>query len=88
MLGSLGSKKNINLFVGLLTLLVVLWGIMYTVPSLFMNVFHTRLGNLVLAAIIFLAAIYNLKLAFGLAVIAVILYKYMQSGMGFEGLIL
>ena len=74
-LTSIFSKKNVNLVVGLLTLLIILWLIMFAIPSLFYNLFDTTLGNLILIAIIFLAAMYDLTLAFGLAVVFFIFYK-------------
>lgn len=75
-LNSIFSKNNVNLFVGLLTLLIVLWVIMFAIPSLFYNLFDTTLGNLILIAFIFLAAMYNITLAIGLAVVFIILYQF------------
>jgi hypothetical protein len=75
-LTSIFSKKNLNLVVGLLTLLIILWLIMFAIPSLFYNLFDTTLGNLILIAFIFLAAMYDPTLAFGLAVVFIILYQF------------
>jgi hypothetical protein len=75
-LTSIFSKKNVNLVVGLLTLLIILWLIMFAIPSLFYNLFDTTLGNLILIAFIFLAAMYDLTLAFGLVVVFIILYQF------------
>lgn len=75
-LTSIFSKKNVNLVVGLLSLLIVLWLIMFAIPSLFYNLFDTTLGNLILIAFIFLAAMYDLTLAFGLAIVFIILYQF------------
>jgi hypothetical protein len=73
---SIFSRKNLNLVVGLITLLIVLWVVMFAVPSLFVNLFDTSLGNLILIAFIFLAAMYNINLAVGLAVVFLILYRF------------
>ena len=70
------SRKNINLVVGLITLLIVLWVVMFAVPSLFVSLFDTGLGNLILIAFIFLAAMYNMNLSIGLAVVFLILYRF------------
>jgi hypothetical protein len=70
------SRKNLNLVVGLITLLIVLWVVMFAVPSLFVNLFDTTLGNLILIAFIFLAAMYNINLAGGLAIVFIILYRF------------
>jgi hypothetical protein len=75
-LTSIFSKKNVNLVVGLLSLLIVLWLIMFAIPSLFYNLFDTTLGILILIAFIFLAAMYDLTLAFGLAIVFIILYQF------------
>ena len=80
------SRKNINLVVGLITLLIVLWVVMFAVPSLFVSLFDTGLGNLILIAFIFLAAMYNMNLAIGLAAVFLILFRF--SHMSVDGFIM
>ncbi len=80
--GSVFSKKNLNLVVGLISLLVVSWVIMYAVPGLFYNLFDTLLGNVILAAFIFLALMYDMNLGAGLAIVAIILYRFSHYGSG------
>ncbi len=75
-LSNVFSKKNINLVVGLITLLLVLWVVMFAIPNLFVSLFDTGLGNLILLAFIFLAAMYNINLAVGLGVVFLILYRF------------
>ena len=70
------SKKNLNLVVGLITLLLVLWVVMFAIPNLFVTLFDTGLGNLILIAFIFLAAMYNINLAVGLGIVFLILYRF------------
>jgi len=70
------SSKNLNLVVGLITLLIVLWVVMFAVPSLFVNLFDTGLGNLILIAFIFLAGMYNMNLAIGLAIVFLVLWRF------------
>lgn len=86
-LSNVFSKKNLNLVVGLITLLVVLWVIMFSIPNLFVNLFNTGLGNLILIAFILLAAMYNVNLAVGLSIVFIILYRFSHMS-GIEGLIL
>jgi len=74
--GNIFSKKNLNLVVGLITLLIVLWVVMFAVPSLFVSLFDTILGNLILIAFIFLAAMYNINLAVGLSVVFIVLWRF------------
>jgi hypothetical protein len=70
------SKKNLNLVVGLITLLIVLWVVMFAIPNLFVSLFDTGIGNLILIAFILLAAMYDTSLAFGLAIVFIILYRF------------
>ena len=70
------SKKNLNLVIGLITLLIALWVIMFAIPNLFVNLFDTGLGNLILIAFIFLAAMYDVSLAIGLAMVFIVLYRF------------
>jgi hypothetical protein len=85
-LGSVFSKKNLNLVVGLITLLIGLWIVMFAVPSLFVSLFDTLLGNLILIAFIFLAGMYNINLAVGLAIIFLVLWRF--SHMSYEHFII
>jgi hypothetical protein len=70
------ARKNVNFLVGLLSLFIVLWLIMFAIPSLFVNLFDTNLGNLILIAFIILAGMYNIKLALGIGVVFMILYRF------------
>jgi hypothetical protein len=82
------SKKNLNLVVGLITLLIVLWVIMFAVPSLFYRLFETGLGNLILLVFVFLAAMYNVNLAVGLSIVFIILYRFSHMRRVIEPIIL
>lgn len=79
------SKKNLNLVVGLITLLIILWVVMFAIPQLFYNLFETILGNMILVAFIVLAAMYNANLAVGLSIVFMILWRF--SHMRIEGLV-
>jgi hypothetical protein len=70
------SKKHMNLLAGLFTMFVVLWFVMFAVPNLFVYLFDTFLGNFILFAFIVMAAMYNVKMALGLAAIFVILFRF------------
>ena len=69
---ALFSRKNLNLVVGLITLLIVLWIVMFAVPGLFVSLFDTTLGNLILISFIFLSAMYNINLAVVLSIVIII----------------
>jgi hypothetical protein len=70
------SQKNLNLVVGLFTLLIVLWVIMFAVPSLFVSLFDTGLGNLILFGFLFLAFMYNVNLSIGLGIVFIVLWRF------------
>ena len=70
------DQKKRNLIVGLFSLLVVLWLVMFAVPDLFVNLFDTTLGNLILIVLIILAAMNNVIMGLGLATIFVILFRF------------
>jgi len=72
------SKKNMNFVVGLITLFITLWVVMFAVPGLFASLFNTFLGNAILIGFIALAAIFNRNLAAGLAIVFIILYRFSQ----------
>jgi DNA-binding transcriptional regulator of glucitol operon len=73
---SVFSRKNLNLVVGLITLLIILWVVMFAVPELFVSLFNTVLGNLILLGFIILSGMYNTNLAIGFAVVFIILWRF------------
>ena len=75
-LGSVFSRNNLNLVVGLLTLLITLWVVMFAIPGLFVSLFDTFLGNMILIAFILLAGMYNMNLSIGLAIVFIILWRF------------
>jgi hypothetical protein len=75
LLKDLFSRKNINLFVGAFTLLIFSWLILFFVPTLFVTLFDTGLGNLILIAFLLLVAMYNTNLAIGLTIMLIILWR-------------
>jgi hypothetical protein len=70
------STKNWNLIIGLISLLIVLWLVIFAVPDLFVSLFYTLLGNIILLSFIGLAGIYNMNLGIGVAIVFIILYRF------------
>jgi hypothetical protein len=70
------SEKNLNMFVGLISLLIVLWLVMFAVPDLFVSLFDTLLGNIILICFIILAGMHSVPMGLGLAAIFVILFRF------------
>lgn len=75
-LNKLFSKKNLDLMVKLFIFFIVLWMVMFIIPSLFIFLFDSYIGNLILFGLIILAGIYNLQFSVGLAIIIIILYRF------------
>lgn len=65
-----------SLFVGILTLLIVIWVIFYAVPEIFASLFNTLIGNLILVFILILTAMKNVVVSLGLAVFFLGLYNF------------
>lgn len=76
MLSELFDSKNVNLVVGVITFLIVIWLIAFAIPSLFVNLFNTALGNFILLGFIILAGMYNTTLAFALALMFFFLFRF------------
>ena len=83
MFDNIFSKKNINLVVGLITVLLVLWLVMIGIPGIFVNLFDTILGNLLLLAFIVLALMYNIPLGVGLSIVFIILFRFAHMSMSY-----
>jgi hypothetical protein len=62
--------------VGLITLLIVLWIVFFAVPGLFITLFDTFLGNLILILFIVLATMYDMNMGIGLAIVFIILWRF------------
>lgn len=67
--------KHLNVITGFITILIALWAIFYTIPNLFITLFYTLLGNMVLLVGIILIGTFHPGLALLVAAIIVILYK-------------
>jgi hypothetical protein len=83
---SKASNININnstMLVGLLSLLVSLWLLLYIIPSLLFSLFHTFLGNLILLLILILVGSQNAPLALLLGVCVIIFYRFSLLKEGF-----
>ena len=76
LLKDLFAQKNVNFFVGVFTLLIGLWLVLFFIPTLFVSLFNTILGNLILIIFIILVAMYNTNLSIGLAIMLIILWRF------------
>jgi len=85
---SKASNNNINInnstmLVGLLSLLVGLWLLLYIIPSLLFSLFHTFLGNLILLLLLILVGSQNAPLALLLGLCVIIFYRFSLLKEGF-----
>ena len=62
--------------IGLLTILIALWLVIYFIPELFATLFNTLLGNLILILASILTFSYNLKAGAILSLSLIILYRF------------
>ena len=74
-LRDLFSKKNIDFLVGIFTLLICVWLVLFFIPALFVSLFNTILGNLILIVFIILLSMYNKNLSIGLTILLIILWR-------------
>jgi len=81
------NKHAFIVLVGLLSILICLWLILYALPGLFASFFNTILGNIILLVSIILVGIKDIKLAIGLFVLFIFLFKfshYTREGFSFS----
>lgn len=69
-------KKNVEIFIQLFSVFIILWIIMFIIPNLFVFLFDSYIGNLILIGLIILTGIYNLRFTIGFAIIIIILYRF------------
>ena len=75
--------NNVNVLIGLLTILLLLWTIIYAIPSVLISFFHTMLGNLIILLCIYLVSIKNINYGILLFVVFIILYQFSKKREGF-----
>jgi hypothetical protein len=75
---TLNNEENKTIIIGLLTILIGLWLIIYLIPSFFVSLFNTILGNIILFVIVILVGINNYKYGLILALILIILIRFVS----------
>lgn len=79
------NEENRTKIIGLLTILVLLWLILYFIPEIFTSLFDTLLGNLILVITALLTLSYNVKYGIIVSIILIIIYRYTQLTKSKEG---
>ena len=70
------NEENKTIALGLLTLLITLWIIMYVIPDIFVSLFHTFLGNFILLIATLLVASNNPKYGLVMVLCIIVLYRF------------
>lgn len=70
------NEDNKAMLIGLLSILVALWAILYAIPNFFASLFNTFLGNLILLIIVILVVSKDMKYGILMAIIVIILYRF------------
>lgn len=77
------NEDNKTMLIGLLSILVVLWIILYIIPEFLISLFTTVLGNLILLLSLILVSSQDIKYGITMAIILVILYRFLHLKEGF-----
>jgi len=72
------DEKNKNMIIGLITVLIILWSLMYAIPSILGSLFTTILGNVILILIIILISINNVLYGLSAALLFFMLYRIIK----------
>jgi hypothetical protein len=70
------DQNNIYLMVGLLTIFIGSWIILYLIPSIFIMIFNTILGNVILILLVLLTGKYNVSAAIIMALVFIVIYQF------------
>lgn len=77
------NQDNKTMLIGLLSILVVLWTILYIIPEFLLSLFNTILGNLILLLSLILVSSQDIKYGIILGIILLILYRFLNLKEGF-----
>jgi hypothetical protein len=80
---NLFNQDNKTMLIGLLSILVVLWTILYVIPGFLVSLFNTILGNLILLLSLILVSSQDVKYGIAMGIILTILYRFSHLKEGF-----
>jgi hypothetical protein len=70
------NEENKTTIIGLLTILIILWSVLYLIPEIFLSLFNTILGNIILIIILLLVSMYDIMYGIVLLLTLLIIYRY------------
>ena len=82
-LKNLINNENKTRLIGILTILLLLWLILYFIPELFGSLLNTILGNLLLLTICLLILMHNIKYGIVVSIVFIVLYRFSHLKEGF-----
>ena len=82
-LKNLFNQDNKTMLIGLLSILIILWIILYIIPEFLISLFNTILGNLILLLSVILITAQDIKFGIVLAIMLIILYRFSHLKEGF-----
>ena len=78
---SLFNEDNKTKVIGLLTILIFIWLNLYFIPNIFVSLFNTLLGNLILVLVAILVSMYNTKYGILTSIMLIVLYRFSRLSM-------
>lgn len=70
------SEKNSDIVIGFITILVIIWLVVFAIPALFVSLFNTILGNFILIGLVILTGMYSPVLAICIAILFFLLVRF------------
>ena len=77
------TNDNKTELIGILSILIVIWSILYIIPSFFVSLFDTILGNLILIIIVILVGFKNYVQGIIVGVVLIVIYRFAHFKEGF-----
>ena len=77
------NEENRTKLIGLLTILIMLWLVLYLIPDVLTSLLYTLLGNLILVTMVLLISMYNIRYGLFIGLILIILYRLVKIKEGF-----
>lgn len=75
---NISNEDNKTILIGLLTLLIITWVILYLIPDLFISLFNTLLGNIILILIALVIGMNNFRYGIITSILFIVLYRFSQ----------
>jgi len=72
------NDENKTMIIGLLTILVFIWLVIYLIPSFFVSLFDTFLGRIILVVIVIIVGLNNYKYGLMLGLLLIILTRFVD----------